>query len=217
MRVNAMQVNRVKIGSAGGRISLLLGVSALALLAAGCSGGPPPDPNATRPGAEQKAATAGLPSANASRQYETGVAAVDETRGGTKIGSVVGDKGGQKAQLDAAAKEAAEVDAKERAEADRQAAERKSADAAAAESDKSHAANAASEPATQAAVPPPASVTTTPVQPATGAPTTSPASPPPASPNAPLPPRQSSAAPDPASAVVRVVAASGRAEVLLDL
>src|SRR5437868_3310772 len=91
----------------------LLGVSTLALLA-GCDwfgGSTPSNAAKARPGAErQVGASNALPSASAGRQYDAAIAATDETRTGPKIGSIVADKGGQKAQLEAAAKEASERD-----------------------------------------------------------------------------------------------------------
>ena len=103
-----------------GRRLGLLGVSALALLA-GCGwfgGGGSPNSQKVRPGADRQAQVSGsLPSANPGRQYEPGIAAVDETRGQTpQIGSIVAARGGQKAQREAIEKEAAEQDAKAREE-----------------------------------------------------------------------------------------------------
>src|SRR5258708_28287636 len=97
-----------------GRWLGLLGVSTFALLA-GCGwfgGGAPANSAKVRPGADRQAAASGaLPTASPGRQYEQGVAAADETRGTTpQIGSIVAAKGGQKAQ-----REAAEKDAPERA------------------------------------------------------------------------------------------------------
>src|SRR5262245_19216904 len=107
---------RVKGGfDNGGRLvgGLLLSVSMLAL-AAGCDWFDSRSPvNSVKvgPGAErQVAARNALPSASSGRQYDQAIAPVDETRNGPQIGSVVPEKGGQKAQLEAAAKEAAERD-----------------------------------------------------------------------------------------------------------
>jgi hypothetical protein len=91
----------------------LLAVSTLALLT-GCGwfGGDAPTGKA-RPGADRKIAPTGtLPAANPGGQSEQGVTPADETRG--QIGTVVGAKGGQRAQKDAADKAAADRDAKER-------------------------------------------------------------------------------------------------------
>jgi hypothetical protein len=92
----------------------LLAVSTLALLA-GCGwfgGGDAPTGKA-RPGADRQIAPTGtLPSARPGGQSEQGVVPADETR--NPIGSVVGAKGGQRAQKEAADKAAADRDAKER-------------------------------------------------------------------------------------------------------
>jgi len=151
------------MGGQGNRISRLhvyglLGVSTLALLA-GCDWfGGTANTARVRPGAERQFAGSGsLPSASAGRQYDTGIAPVDETRG-PQIGSVVAGKGGQKAQLEAAAKEAAERDKQSREareKAAKEAAEGKAKEASKEPRD-------TKEPA-QPAVPPPASATTAPV------------------------------------------------------
>src|SRR5688572_26680618 len=95
----------------------LVGMSALALLP-GCGmfdGGPPPQSLKERLGAErQVAASNSLRSASSGRQYEPGIAPVDETRTGPRIGSIVAGLGGQKAQKEALDKEATERDAKAR-------------------------------------------------------------------------------------------------------
>ena len=92
----------------------LIGVSTLAILA-GCGGNAPVPTAKARPGADaQVPASASLPAASSGRQYDSGFAPLDETRGGTQIGSVVPAKGGQKAQKEAVEKEAAERDAKSR-------------------------------------------------------------------------------------------------------
>lgn len=94
----------------------LLAVSSFALLA-GCGwfeGGAPV--GKARPGADRQIAPTGtLPAANPGRQSEQTVVPVDDPRGTTPaIGSVVGAKGGQRAQKEAADKAAAERDAKDR-------------------------------------------------------------------------------------------------------
>jgi hypothetical protein len=98
----------------------LLAVSTFALLA-GCGwfGGGSPAGKA-RPGADRQIAPTGtLPAANPGRQSEQGVTPVDETRGtAPTVGSVVGAKGGQRAQKEAADKAAAERDAKAREQRD---------------------------------------------------------------------------------------------------
>src|SRR4029453_15488436 len=92
----------------------LLAISTLVLLT-GCGwfggssaaeGNAPPGPT------RQIAPTGPLPSANPGGQSEQGVTPADETRG--QIGTVVGAKGGQRAQKEAADKAAADRDAKER-------------------------------------------------------------------------------------------------------
>jgi hypothetical protein len=99
-----------------GRWQSLLGLSSLALLA-GCSWfGDSAPVGKARPGADRSIAPTGtLPSASPGQGAQQGVGAVDETRGSTPvIGSVVGGKGGQKAQKDAEEKAAVERDAKAR-------------------------------------------------------------------------------------------------------
>ena len=95
----------------------LLGVSTLALMA-GCGMFDSSTPVQQRKGparcrpsgrGEQR-----LPSASSGRQYDAGIAAVDETRTGPQVGSIVAGRGGQKAQKEAIEKEAAERDAKAR-------------------------------------------------------------------------------------------------------
>ena len=99
----------------------LLAVSSFSLLA-GCGwfgGGDTPTGKA-RPGADRQIAPTGtLPSATPGRQSEQGVSPVDETRGtAPTVGSVVGAKGGQRAQKEATDKAAAERDAKAREQRD---------------------------------------------------------------------------------------------------
>ena len=95
----------------------LLAVSTFALLT-GCGwfGGSDAPTGKARPGADRQIAPTGtLPSARPGGQSEQGVTPVDETRGTTPtVGSVVGAKGGQRAQKEAADKAAADRDAKER-------------------------------------------------------------------------------------------------------
>jgi hypothetical protein len=92
----------------------LLAVSTLALLS-GCGwfGGSSAPTGKARPGADRQIAPTGtLPAANPGGQSEQGVTPADETRG--QIGTVVGAKGGQRAQKEAADTAAADRDAKER-------------------------------------------------------------------------------------------------------
>jgi len=97
----------------------MVAVAALALLG-GCGwfdSSSPTTSEKARPGAErQVTATNALPGAGAGHSYDGAVAPVDETRSAPKIGSVVAGKGGQKAQLEAATKEANEREAKAREE-----------------------------------------------------------------------------------------------------
>jgi hypothetical protein len=94
----------------------LLAASTFALLT-GCGwfGGDAPVGKA-RPGADRQIAPTGtLPSATPGRQSEQGVTPVDETRGAAPtVGSVVGAKGGQRAQKEAADKAAVDRDAADR-------------------------------------------------------------------------------------------------------
>ena len=138
---------------------LFVSVSMLAL-AAGCGwfdSGTPSDSAKVRPGAErQVGASNALPPASAGRQYDASIAAVDETRGGPQIGSIVADKGGQKAQLEAAAKEQAERDKaarEEREKREKEEAERKAQEAKEAPTQAAAPANA---PVKAEPVPPPA-------------------------------------------------------------
>jgi hypothetical protein len=92
----------------------LLGVSMLGLLS-GCDwlfgSSTPANSAKVRPGAERQVpASNSLPPAGTGGQHDAAISPVDETRGAPKIGSVIPDKGGQKAQIEATAKEAAERD-----------------------------------------------------------------------------------------------------------
>ena len=144
-------------------------------------GSSPSDAQKARPGAERQVAPSNaLQSAGTGRQYDAAVTPVDESRSGPKIGSIIPDKGGQKAQLDAAAKEAAERDKQAReerekaAEADRKAKEAKGADAKGgdkgADTKGVITMPAVDQPPTQPAAPPPAPITATPVPPPPTAP-----------------------------------------------
>src|SRR3990167_2801649 len=116
----------------------LLGMSTLALMA-GCGmfdSSSPTQSAKARPGADRQVTASGsLQSANSGRQYDSSIAAVDETRSGPQVGSIVAGRGGQKAQKEAIEKEATERDAKAReqrqarATADREAKARAPADA----------------------------------------------------------------------------------------
>ena len=130
----------------------------------------PSNAQKARPGAERQVAPGNaLQSPGPGRQYDAAVTPVDETRSGPKIGSIIPDKGGQKAQLDAAAKEAAERDKQAREEREKSAAdaaERKAKEASTDAKDAKGGAKApADEPPTQPSAPPPAPVTAAPVAP----------------------------------------------------
>ncbi len=91
---------------------LLAGSTVVLLAGCGWFGGDAPVGKA-RPGADRQIAPTGtLPAANPGRQSEQGVTPTDETRG--QIGTVVGAKGGQRAQKEAADKAAADRDVKDR-------------------------------------------------------------------------------------------------------
>ncbi len=134
----------------------------------------PSDAAKARPGAERQVAPSNaLTSAGTGRQYDAAVTPVDETRSGPKIGSVIPDKGGQKAQLDAAAKEAAERDKQAREEREKAAADRKAKEASTDAKDaKGGASTPPDQPPTQPTAAPPAPVTAAPVPPPPPAPTT---------------------------------------------
>jgi len=109
-------------GIGGGRFFGMLGAFALASLVTGCGwfdSTPTVKVVQSRPGAERSVPAGGLQATGAGRQYDGDIRPVDESR---PIGSVIADKGGQKAQLDAVAKDAAERDSAAReAEAKRKA------------------------------------------------------------------------------------------------
>ena len=166
--------------SRGGGLQVcgLLGVLMLTSLD-GCgwlfSDSAPSDAAKARPGAERQVAPSNaLQSAGTGRQYDAAVTPVDETRSGPKIGSIIPDKGGQKAQLEAAAKEAAERDKAAReerekaAEAERKAKEAEAKDAKEGKGGTKPSADkpaAAEQPQTQPAAPAAAPITATPVPP----------------------------------------------------
>lgn len=109
-----MTMQRHQDTNGSGRWLGLLGVSALALLS-GCDwiGGSTPIGPPPRPGAEKGVQpSASIPPAPANPQYDVGVVGSDERA--PPIGSIIADKGGQKAQRDAIEKEQAERDRKDR-------------------------------------------------------------------------------------------------------
>src|SRR6201985_2443071 len=134
--------------------------------------GAPSDAAKARPGAERQVAPSNvLQSAGTGRQYDAAVTPVDETRSGPKIGSIIPDKGGQKAQLEAAAKEAAERDKAAREDREKQAEAKRKAKEAKAKEPKDakkpkdplpKEINAPDQPPTQASAPPPPPVTSAP-------------------------------------------------------
>ena len=107
-----MRAGKDKIGNSR-RYSLLLGVSTLALLVA-CDSSAPLNSQKVRPGADRQiAAGASLPPAGTGRQYDAGVVAVDETRQGAQIGSIVAARAAE--AQEAIQKEANKRDAEARA------------------------------------------------------------------------------------------------------
>src|SRR5579871_1447095 len=120
------------------RMSLAVGVAALILLSGcdwlGIGSSTPTSSEKARPGAErQVGVTNSLPAARASG-YDASFAPVDETRNAPRIGSVVQGKGGQKAQKEAADKDANQREAKDREDFARQ---QREADLKKAQDDKS--------------------------------------------------------------------------------
>jgi len=105
----------------------LLGLSAAALLG-GCGwfdgGGPSPNQQGGRPGADRTAPMLkALPPPQGGRPHESGVAPADETRTGPAVGSSVSGTGGQKAQKEEAEKQASDQAKKDRERAQQRAAE----------------------------------------------------------------------------------------------
>jgi len=159
----------------------LLGLSMVALLS-GCDwlfgSSTPANSAKVRPGAERQVpVSTALPAAGAGGQHDAAVTPVDETRSAPKIGSIIPDKGGQKAQVEAAAKEAAERDKQARETREKAAQDEADRKVKSASTDAKGAKPPVDEPPTQPSVPPPAPVTTAPAPPP-------PAPPPPASPPA---------------------------------
>ena len=163
---------RGRVNSIGWRSAYsFVGVSLLVSLG-GCDwlfGGSTPANTATvRPGAERQIAPSNaLPAAGGGHSYDAPATPVDETRSGPKIGSILPDKGGQKAQLDKIAKEQAERDKQareQREKAAQEAAERKAREKEASKDDKTPK-PPTDEPPTQPSVAPPAPVTTAPASP----------------------------------------------------
>jgi hypothetical protein len=189
------QVNRIGLRSGCG----FIGVSLLLWLG-GCDwlfGSSTPANTATvRPGAERQIGPSNaLPAVGGGHSYDAPATPIDETRSGPRIGSILPDKGGQKAQLEAVAKEQAERDKKAREEREKQAADRKEREAREAKDappkppgppsgtvtyppDQNASSPAAQPPPAEGAptqtqtAPPPAPVTTAPIAPPAAAPPT---------------------------------------------
>ena len=163
---------RGRVNSIGWRSAFsCIGVSLLLSLG-GCDwlfGSSTPANTATvRPGAERQIGPSNaLPAAGGGHPYDAPATPVDETRSGPKIGSILPDKGGQKAQLEAVAKDQAERDRRareEREKAAREAAERKAQEKEASKDGKTPK-PPTDEPATQPSAAPAAPVTTAPAPP----------------------------------------------------
>jgi hypothetical protein len=170
-------------GFGSSRVWGLLGVSALASLVAGCGlfdSTPTVKVTPVRPGAERSVPAGGLQASGNGHQYDGDIRPVDDSR---PIGSLIPDKGGQKAQLDTAAKEAAERDSAAREEEAKRKAEEAPAPL-----------TPASAPSADAVPPPPNLTGTSAVPPPPNLPGTSAPLPPPGPvTSAPMPPPSSSA------------------------
>jgi hypothetical protein len=170
-------------GFGSSRVWGLLGASALASLVAGCGwfdSTPTVKVTPVRPGAERSVPAGGLQASGNGRQYDGDIRPVDNSR---PIGSLIPDKGGQKAQLDTAAKEAAERDSAAREEEAKRKAEEAPAPL-----------TPASVPSADAVPPPPNLTGTSAVPPPPNLPGTSAPLPPPGPvTSAPMPPPSSSA------------------------
>jgi len=179
-QVTTMRNSRSKIRT--GCLRGILGVSVLALLS-GCGwfgGSTPADMTKARPGAERDVpVSATLPPPPANQQYDASIAPVDSMRDTPKIGSIVPESGGQKAQLEKQEKEEQARDAEERE--NREKADKAAKEAEDAEKDASgkqattSGGKAGGGSPTQPVAAPPAPVTSTPMPP------------PDATPGAPLP------------------------------
>jgi hypothetical protein len=168
-QVTTMRNSRSKIRT--GCLRGILGVSVLALLS-GCGwfgGSTPADMTKARPGAERDVpVSATLPPPPANQQYDASIAPVDSMRDTPKIGSIVPESGGQKAQLEKQEKEEQARDAEEREnreKADKAAKEAEDAEKAASGKQATTSGDKASEPPTQPVAAPPAPVTSAPVPP----------------------------------------------------
>jgi hypothetical protein len=172
------QTSKIRTGCLRG----ILGVSVLALLS-GCgwfdSSSTPSDMTKARPGAERDVpVSATLPPPPANQQYDASIAPVDSMRDTPKIGSIVPESGGQKAQLEKQEKEDQARDTEEREnreKADKAAKEAEDAEKDASGKQATTSGDKAGGSPTQPVAAPPAPVTSTPVPP------------PDATPGAPLP------------------------------
>lgn len=158
--------NRIGKGCVRGMLAV-----SMAALISGCDwfdSSTPVDMGKLRPGLDRDVPVgASLPPPPAGQQYDPPIAPVDTMRNTPRIGSIVPESGGQKAQLEKQEKEEEARDAQERES-------REKAENAAKEADKNavsgkRANTTAGEPPTQPVAPPRAPVTGTPVPPpATG-------------------------------------------------
>ena len=168
-QVTTMRNQRSKIRT--GCLRGILGVSALALLS-GCGwfgGSTPADMTKARPGAEVDVPVSStLPPPPANPQYDPPIAPVDSMRDAPKIGSIVPESGGQKAQLEKQEKEDQARDAEEREnreKADKAAKEAEDAEKNTPGKQATTSGDKASEPPTQPVAAPSAPVTSAPVPP----------------------------------------------------
>jgi hypothetical protein len=156
-------------------LRVTLGVSIFATLS-GCGwfgSSSPADMTKARPGAELNVpVSASLPPPPANQQYDPPIAPVDDMRDTPKIGSIVPESGGQKAQIEKQEKEEAERDAQEREAREKaENAEKEAEKDAAGGKQATTAGDKAGGPATQPIAPPPGPVTSTPVPPPSAEPT----------------------------------------------
>jgi len=156
----------------------ILGVSILAALS-GCGwfdgwfdSSSPADMTKARPGAEVNVpVSASLPPPPANQQYDPPIAPVDDMRDTPKIGSIVPESGGQKAQIEKQEKEEAERDAQEREAREKAENAEKEAEKSAGGKPAPTAGDTTGEPPTRPIAPPPGPVTSAPVPPPSAEPT----------------------------------------------
>ena len=155
-----------------------VGVSILVVLS-GCGwfggwfdGSPPADMTKARPGAELNVpVSASLPPPPANQQYDPPIAPVDSMRDTPKIGSIVPESGGQKAQIEKQEKEEAERDAKEREAREKAENAEKEAEKEAGGKQPTPVGDTTDEAPAQPVAPPPGPVTSAPVPPPSAEPT----------------------------------------------